>query len=157
MMYEAPLRNGRPLRTIRTARTETAINEAVRTGFRPLVKPVVPSKEIRAVYWVWQNTTTGEVKTIGDLRRGPPPPGWKRVIEPTSYYPYAFPAPFAAYLLPPDLQHGERVWLADVIEDLVGTTWNGNASRLPSCEAVWDGTDFQLDYDAGRDRTECIG
>lgn len=142
---------------IRTARSATAINEAARAGFFPLVRPVQPSPEIRSVVWVWQNTSTGEIDVIGDLRRGPPPPGWRQVLEPTAYYPGPSGLPFAAYLIPPDLQPGERVWVEDLIEDLVGISWNGNGSRLPSREAVWDGKDLHIDYDPRRHRSECIG
>lgn len=156
-MNSDPTRNARGLRIIQTARTENAINQAALEGFRPLVKPVVRSEKIRQAVWVWQNMATGEIQTVGDLRRGPPPPGWKRVIEPTFYYPHAFPEPFAAYLLPPDLQPGERVWLKDLIEDFVARRWNANGFRLASWEAVWDGTDLIVDYDEERDCAESIG
>jgi hypothetical protein len=51
------------------------------------------------------------------------------------------------YLIPPDIDLGERVFLEDLIEDFVGAVWNqGNAYRLKSCEAIWNGKAFEIDY-----------
>lgn len=157
MIDDDPRENIHGLRTIKTARTEQAINEAARAGFRPLVKSVKPSKEIRVVVCVWQDLVTGEIRTLCEPHVAVPPPGWKEVVKPTAYYPYHFPEPFAAYLIPPDLQPGERVWVEDLIEDLIGTTWNSNNSRLPSSEAVWDGTHLKIDYAPDRDRSFVVG
>lgn len=137
------------LRVIKTARDEKSINTAVEEGFFPLVKRVVPSSEIRTKYAVLQNPETGEVKVIGDLRHRSrnPDPKLETAIEFTFYYPHSFPSPFAAYLIPADLQVGERVVLEDLIEDLVGSSWNqGDQFRLASCAAIWNGEDFEIQY-----------
>jgi hypothetical protein len=69
-------------------------------------------------------------------------------IDWTYYYPYHFESPFAAYLIPKDLQIGETVFLEDLIEDFVGGSWNqGDKRRSSSCKAVWDGKEFILQYD----------
>lgn len=152
------------LRIIRTARTEQAINEAVEQGYWPLVKPVVPSPDIKVKYAVKQDKVTGKVTVVNDYRLADIPLveplmpellGWNKidvdsevVIGWTYYYPYHFESPFAAYLVSSDLGIGEVVMLEDVIEDLVGDEWNqGDTYRLASCEAVWDGKEFILKYD----------
>lgn len=68
-------------------------------------------------------------------------------IDWTYYYPYHFESPFAAYLVPKDLQIGETVFLEDLIEDVIGGSWNqGDKRRLTSCKAVWDGKEFVLQH-----------
>lgn len=135
------------MRVIATARTVDSINAAAKSGFRPLVKLVVPSPEIQTKFAVNQNKVTGEIQVVGDYRGH-----WEadidQVIPFTFRYPYVWESPFAAYLLPPDLSVGERVYLEDLIEDYVGLTWNqGDVYRLDACEAIWNGTDFEVQYD----------
>lgn len=134
------------LRVIRTARTEQAINNAAREGYQPLIKRVVPDPAIQHKFAVYQHRTTGEIEVIGDFRASPPSE-YDEVIGWTYYYPHTFPSPFAAYLIPRDIEVGERVFVKDVIEDLVEATWNqGDVYRLESSEAVWDGTDLVIQH-----------
>jgi len=80
------------------------------------------------------------------------------VIGWTYYYPYHFESPFAAYLIPPDLQIGETVLLEDLIEDVVGSSWNqGDTYRLASCKAIWDGKEFVLLHDPANRISQMIG
>lgn len=139
--------NSQSLRVIRTARTEDEINQSARAGFFPLVKQVTRSPEIGSKFAVYQDSQTGEISVAGDFRatRGQTE---KPVIDFTFYYPYHFPNPFAAYLVPPDLQIGEMVILEDLIEDLVGQRWNqGDVYRLESSKAEWNGEDFIIQHD----------
>jgi hypothetical protein len=132
-------------RRIATARTKKQLTEALRQGLRPLVLPIVPNPELRTKFRVLQNRATGEVVSVGDYRAGPHGPEWEEVIPWTYRYPYSWPLPYAAYLLPPDLAVGEEVLLEDLIEDLVGASWNqGDRYRLESCRARWTGTGFEL-------------
>jgi len=150
--------NEENLRTVKTARDEESINAAARAGFRPLVKPVIPSPEIQSKYAVIQSRSTGEIKVIGDYRYAINKDDMEVVIGFTDYYPHSFPSPFAAYLIPPDLEVGERVYLEDLIEDVVGSSWNqGDAYRLESSVAIWDGKDFTLEWEPGSDTQIMIG
>lgn len=150
--------NRENLRTIKTARDKESINAAARSGFFPLVKQVIPSPKIRSKYAVIQSRSTGEIRVSGDFRCLESGEDDEVVIPFTSYYPYSFPAPFAAYLIPPDITVGERVFLEDLIEDVVGVTWNqGSAYRLQSCVAVWNGKDFELEYQTWPGRHNIIG
>lgn len=147
-----------PLRVIKTARTKEAINKAARAGFRPLLRPVKPSKKIHSKFCVWQNQVSGEIDVVSDFRLHHIDETWKLVIDWTDYYPHSFPEPFAAYLIPPDIQKGERVLLKDLIEDFIGMTWNqGDNYRLESCEAVWNGCDLKIDYKPAKNQLMVIG
>jgi hypothetical protein len=60
--------NRTELRIIKTARSEKAINEAVEQGYWPLVKPVIPSPDIKVKFAVSQNKTTGKITVAHDYR-----------------------------------------------------------------------------------------
>jgi hypothetical protein len=154
------------LRIIKTGRDVETINQAAINGFMPLVKKVVPSKKIRGKFSVVQDTETGEIEMIGDYRHDMGGHWFKdkdqkermvKVIDWTFYYPYHFELPFAAYLVPKDIREGERVFLEELIEDIIGSRWNqGDTFRLESCEAIWNGTDFEIQF-SGNDRRDLIG
>lgn len=152
--------NVNELRVIKTARDKASINEAARNGYRPLVKKVAPSDEIRIKFAVVQNKETGEIEVLGDLRReiDEHDEYETTVIGWTYYYPYNFESPFAAYLIPKDIQVGERVFIEDLIEDYIGASWNqGDTYRLESCEAIWNGKDLEIQYDPYANRSEFLG
>jgi len=70
----------------------------------------------------------------------------------------AFSSPFAAYLIPKDIKMGERVLLADLIEDYMGASWNqGDTYGLESCEALLNGKDLEIQYDQRVNRSEFVG
>ncbi len=56
--------------------------------------------------------------------------------------------PVAAYLIPEELEQGERVVLEDLIEDIVAVYYahrgGRGTSRFASCEATWNGSEFEL-------------
>lgn len=153
-------KNTKGYRVIRTARDLESINEAARDGFRPLVKKVEPSENIKSKYTIFQNKNTFEIEMIVDSRvsfRYEKDENYLKVIDKTFYYPYNFDSPFAAYLIPKDLKINEFVFLEDLIEDYIGFKWNqGVARRLKSCEARWNGKDFEILYTSQK-RTTIMG
>lgn len=156
-MIDQPDKNPRGLRVIKTARTLKKINEAAKEGFRPFLKPVEPGEEIHDMVAVFQHRETGEIVLSRDCRGGEGPE-YECVIPYRNYYPYHFPAPFAAYLIPSDLQTGETVWLEDVIEDMVAVWGNqGYQPRLKWSEASWDGENFTILFNPEEDAPRWIG
>lgn len=147
------------LRIIRTARDKKTINEAVKDKFFPLIKKVQPSKKIARKYAVLQNKITGEIQELGDYRDSNySHPDFEVIIGWTYYYPHHSSSPYAAYLVPADIKAGEKVWIEDLIEDLVGGVWNqGDVYRLESAEAIWDGKEFQIQYDPNSGLINFIG
>ena len=160
---------------IKTARDIETMNKACLEGFFPLVKPVEPLEMIKTKFSVRQNQKTGEVEMIKDYRSdrrhkvvyfyddldedsNSEQPKYETVIDWTYYYPYQFNLPFAAYLIPNNLKKGQRVFLEDLIEDYIGLAWNqGDTYRLESCEAIWTGTDLEIQYDPKKNISEIIG
>lgn len=142
-------------RVVRTGRTLDEINTAARQGFRPLVKAVKPSRDVHFMIAVFQDPDTGEITTSGDLRHDG---DGVKVLDYTYYYPYHFPHPFAAYLVPHDIAVGEVVMLDDLIEDVVAVWGNqGYQPRLVKAEAIWNGSDFDIQFDPVRDAPHWIG
>lgn len=149
------------LRVIRTARTRVEINLAAMLGDRPLVKQVVSSNgHIGSFMQVWQNQETGEISVQTDIRYTGflgDPREWTCVLPDLNYdASQHFPEPFAAYLVPPDLEVGERVYLEDLIENFIGSTHHGS-TRLDGAEAIWTGHDFDIQYDEETDVAHYIG
>lgn len=136
------------IRHIATARSLKAMNRGVKQGLHPLIKKIEPNPEIQTKYQVLQHRKTGEVRCDGDYRADRflgISDEWEVIIPWTFHYPYAWDLPFAAYLLPLDLEVGEEVFLDDLIEDLPGTVWNqGDTYRRERCRARWTGTDFEI-------------
>lgn len=159
-VVQMPIRT-RNFRIIRTARTEEAINRAAQEGLFPLVKALAPSPAIRSKFAIFQNVDTGEIHVVGDYRSGPEDfdnGNHKMVVPFTFYYPKQFESPFAAYLIPKDIAVGERVLLEDVIEDHVASRWNqGDTQRLDSCEAIWNGKEFDLQVPEDDGQATIIG
>ena len=151
--------NSSGLRVIKTARDKDSINRAAKKGLRPLIRKVEPSAEIRSKYSVIQNKITGEIEIIGDYRmESDDNKKFETVIEWTYYYPHTFKSPFAAYLIPKDIKISERVFIEDLIEDFVGASWNqGDTYRLESCEAIWNGSELEIQYDPSTHRSDFIG
>jgi hypothetical protein len=154
-------KNAQGLRVIKTARDKDRINKAANSGFKPLIKKVEPSDKIRSKYSVVQNKKTGEIEIVGDYRGGfyaGDNSDFETVINWTFYYPHSFKSPFAAYLIPNDITVGERVFIEDLIEDYIGASWGqGDTYRLESCEAIWNGTDIEIQYDPRKSRADFIG
>jgi hypothetical protein len=106
---------------------------------------------------VYQHKETGEIEIVGDFRCGMGEE-YKQVVPFMGFYQYNFPNPYAAYLVPPDLAEGERIWLHDIIEDIVAVYGNqGWHPRLECGEAIWVNGDFQVQFNPERDAPRLIG
>jgi len=151
-------KNPKSLRVIKTARDMDKINKAAIEGFWPIIKKVIPSEKIRSKYSILQNKKTGEIQVIGDYRMIFNSDEYSTVIGWTFYYPYNFSSPFAAYLIPKDIKIGERVFIEDLIQDIVGRSWNqGDNYRLECCEAIWNGDDLEILFDPKTNRSLFMG
>jgi hypothetical protein len=136
----------------------------VKRGFTPIIQPVVQSPKIRSKFAILRNKSTGHFEVIYDFRAK----GYslfadleseiETVIGFKNYYPHHFENPYAAYLIPADIEVGETVWIEDVIEDIVQGSWNqGDTFRLNCCEATWDGTELIINFKPRRDNTIMVG
>ncbi len=133
------------LRTIKTLRTKEEIRDAVKRGHKILKLKVQPSKDIRVTDLHIKDKQTGKISIEPYTYHNLPRDDRYKVVKKVTYYPYNFPSKVAAYLLPDDLEVGERVILEDLIEDIVGASHAWGTYRQDSAEAVWDGEKFKVD------------
>ncbi len=157
------IRRARPgLRVIKTARSLAAINRAAAEGLWPLVRFARPSGRIRSNLDMWQNNTTGEVVSLRDFREQLPGAvsDWRHLSSSGNIDGYDpsdhFSSPVAAYLIPDDLEVGQRVVLEDLIENFIDYHHNG-PHRLSAATAIWNGAELEIDYDERRDIMMAIG
>lgn len=134
------------LRKIETARTLDTINAGIAAGFRAILETVVPNPQISHRFCLLRHRVTGQLVKVSDLRaQYRYNQEYEEILPWTRYYPYSFPSPYAAYLLPPEVKPGETVYLNDIIADYALSQPQGHTSRLMAGVAVWDGEKMVVD------------
>jgi hypothetical protein len=138
-------------RIICTARTMDAINEAVALGSQIVLKACDPSPPFETTVSIFRHKKLGTYRYDLDPREAYRNPEsyhqWEHILA-LDYYPPQFKNAFAAYLVPSDIAYGERVWLDDLIEDLLGAQSGQGLGRyrLRQAYARWNGEDFDIEY-----------
>ncbi len=139
-------------RVISTARSIDEINAAVEKGFGILLLPCNPSPPYLHTVSLYKHKMKGTYRLDLDPRLSYRDPGeyaqWQHALA-LEYYPPVFKEGFAAYLIPADLEIGERVWLEDLIEDFLGCVSGQGLgeTRLQNAYARWNGSAFDIEYD----------
>jgi len=137
------------LRVIKTIRSFREINNWIDDGYKVIVR------EHKRLPLLFRNVTIGEHKVTKKIEifHEDALKHWfyqqlaeYKKLKKIRYYPYKFENPYGAYLIPPDIQLNEKVYVEDLIEDYVGGyCWVYH--RLESCEALWNGEDLEILYD----------
>mgnify|MGYP001577431692 FL=1 len=148
------------LRIIKTARSIEDANMAADMGFIPLVKKLKPLKKLFNTVGVFRNKKTNRLeeaedyvvyRQYGDVISYEDESEWELVVPFYKYYPYKFNSQYAAYLIPHDIEKGEKVILEDLIEDYYGGSFWSHHIRVESLQAIWTGDDFSILYDPETD------
>ena len=148
------------LRIIKTARGIEDINKAADMGFIPLVKKLKPLKKLFRTTGIFRNKNTNKIeeaedyvvyRQYGKITSYEDEDEWELVVPFYSYYPYKFDSQYAAYLIPHDIEKGEKVILEDLIEDYYGGSFWSHHIRVESLQAIWTGEDFSILYDPKTD------
>lgn len=135
----------KPTRSIRTARGVKAINAAVAKGFWPLLRVLKPAPHIHNHVLYQQNRESGEIREIHDLRGHDFDPNTQRETGWLLFSTVDTSPMVAAYLIPPDLQIGEKVRLADLIENVVAQDGPQFETQRWACaNAIWRGNHFEI-------------
>lgn len=145
---EDKLKGIEALHRIKTLRTEEEIANAISSGHKILKEKVIASEDIYAIDLWFKNNQTGEIRKESYSYHAYMCDYEGYEVKKVTYYPYTFPSEIAAYLLPDNLQNGERVILDDLIEDIVGASHASGNYRLKSAEAIWNGERFVIDHDS---------
>lgn len=71
---------------------------------------------------------------------------WELIYEGTKYWRPRKPNDgWGAYVLPKEIQDGQRVYVADVLEDIVATYFHQAALPAEDGEGIWDGSKITID------------
>ena len=152
----AALEESCPLRRIRTARGAREINELASTTLRPLIVEVPRSSE--SLLTIWQHAVSGRIAFSYSRRFAPDEVNEDRSGEghwrEVEFQPQEQPRrcgddglPIAAYMIPSDLRIGDRVWIEDIIEDVVEVHGPGHDRYHQSAVATWLGESFRFEVD----------
>jgi hypothetical protein len=136
------------LRVIKTIRGARAIKAAKEMGLKLIELRAEVSDQFKVKYKKMKDKLTGKIITLGDFREDHyfRKSRYKTLVDWTSKNPSKFFSPFAAYIIPKDLESGERVLINDVITNHVSGSWNqGDVYRLSKSEATWNGRGFVID------------
>ena len=137
-------KNENGLRVIRTLRTLEEINNFSKGDSILVFRKIQPSLDIKSKFCLVRNFSNNEFEVICD-RRSVNDEMHEVIIDWSFFYPHNWDMPFAAYLIPHDIVLNEHVFIEDLIEDIVGPSWNqGDVYRLDCSEAVWNGKDLVL-------------
>lgn len=147
------------LPVVRTMRSLEAMADAQARGFDLILESTNENSEFgEDKYLVYQNKSTGKLWWSGDYRNAgptsekpwsPDASEWE-LIRDWFYARSDRPFPLAAYAVPKDLPIGSRVFLEDLIKDVLMSVWNqGNAKRVISSNAIWDGAKFEVEEPMG--------
>jgi len=135
-------------RVIYTARTIEAMNESVDQGYYPLLIPVKNRSDIGQTIIIHQDSNTGKVAVRNvnyrrDLFTNDLDIHSNSYWYKTDYHEF----PVAAYLIPPDLIEGEKVWIDDLIEDFAihYANYNDVVVRKSGSNATWNEGHFEID------------
>lgn len=139
---------------IKTARSLEAMDDAQMRGYTLLFRNTGVENVFGTTKAIlYQNDATGKLWWSGDYRCARPDSnkegdGWTLVKDFFFIRPDR-PLPIAAYLIPPNVKEGTKIYIEDVIEDRTVVLWNqGNAQRRVHETAIWDGTDFVFTEDS---------
>lgn len=146
-------------RIIKTARSLIALRQAVDQGFRPYFVPNSDSGMIHQKLAVIFDKDSSNLLISGDFR--------SMMATSQEYIDERYgkgagiflrqdfsrhPSPIAAYLLPNDIQEGERVFLEDLIEDRMNGSWNqGDTYRAANGYGFWRGDHLQIEQAVDKD------
>ncbi|MCW5640966.1 MAG: hypothetical protein KIT63_02575 [Rhodoferax sp.] len=146
---------GKDLVRIQTMRSLEAMSDAIERGFHLVFGDTgVDNKYGDVKYVVYRNRATGrllwssdfrDMISLSDLQREEDSNSLE-VLKEWFWVRADRPFPMAAYAVPKDLAKGSRVYLEDLIEDVLQESWNqGNSIRLNAWSATWNGSNFDVD------------
>lgn len=146
--YEGLTQSGLPI--IQTARSLAAIEDGVIRGYRPLFVKADYASKVGRKFWVSLPPRMRELVYGSEFRCMVMPPSlkankdWPSII--VNHDSDRHSSPLAAYMIPEELRSGARVFVADIIEEIVKGNWNqGDSWRMKSGEAIWTGETLEIE------------
>ncbi len=151
--------NNGMMRKIKTIRGKKALQKAKELNIKIIVRNVEPFQTVSGKYCIVKNKITKQTYKLHDFRDSRRRSCFYKVITDWTYeYKNHVYPDVAAYVIPDDIQEEEIVFIEDLIENLIGFTYNqGGNSRLASCKAQWVKNDLKILYNQDRDVLKIVG
>lgn len=148
---------------VKTARTASQINSN-HDGYHVLIRPVYIDEHIRYKVKLTDSEKGYSGYDYRTYMRYDPDGFFNSQSgipkDPTNWwFPLKSTFPFAAYLIPEDVKIGQKVYVPDIIQNFIKSSWNqGDVFRLESGYGIWTGHDIQFDFPTQtKEATSIIG
>lgn len=154
------------LPVVETTYNTTYLNKARQNGYTVLIikRSLNPNLTLKSL--LLKNRQTAEHINVSsrhvNVQYGRPPikypeDEWELIQEIEGYArDRSFEQNSGAYLIPKIINVGDRVYIEDLIEDIVAGAFWGSVSLAVDAEAIWNGSTLEIEHSA-YDRFERIG
>jgi len=144
------------LPVVETTYNTTYLNKARENGYIILIikRSLNPNLTLKSL--LLKNRRTGEYITISsrhvNVQYGGPPvkypeDEWELIQEIEGYArDRSFEQNWGAYIIPKTIKLGDRVYIEDLIEDIVAGAFWGSVSPAVDAEAIWNGSTLEIDH-----------
>jgi hypothetical protein len=159
------LGNENELRVIKTVYEADLLNEFISGGRTYIIRDIKRTQKLYSERLLLRNYDTGMFEEVPareffvqyGTRMSFPENQWELVRDYKIYFrDRKNPHPWAAYILPENVKIGERLYIDDIIEDiLMEKFWNSKYAASDG-ECVWNGSDIEIDMSL-YDRVFLIG
>ena len=159
------LGNTKNLPVVQTVFNTYELNNAIEEGFKTIVVKRKSNPQLKLESMIFRNINSGEyaqatgrsmnVQYATTLEY--PEDEWELIHKQTGYArPSSLITNWGAYVLPKDIKVGDRVYIEELIEDIVASAFWHSVSPADDAEAIWNGEYLEIDH-APYDRFHRIG
>lgn len=153
-MHRIFLKDAENLPVVETSSEIRQINDFVGKGYRAIIKTRKPNAKLYQFRMVLQNKESGEIVKVPSRRVfaqytgvfNYPESEWT-LVHAGDEYVRPHERDWAAYLVPPGVSDGERVYVREVIDDIYVTTFWDTIRYATDGEAIWTGKDISLNME----------
>ena len=152
---ECRLNNNSGLPVVKTCYKAHELNQAIQEGHKVCVLQIKESPELKLKGLLLRNRTSGVYSLVSDRTMFVqysnvveyPEDDWETIHE-VNGYARNRPASegWGAYILPLGVQPGDRVYIEDLIEDIVAQSFWYSVGPAVDGEGIWNGTTLEIDH-----------
>lgn len=152
---EPELGNPNELPVVKTCYSMYALDEAIKNGHQTCIMKITENPKLRLKGILLRNKASGEYTVVKDRKmyvqygriKEYRVEEWETIHEVTGYA-RTRPASegWGAYILPLGMQPGDRVYVEDLLEDLVAFEFWYSVGAAVDGEGIWTGSSIEVDY-----------
>ena len=147
--------NSNNLPEVLTCYSAFELNKFVSAGHKTVVEPIKRNRTLREKNLILRNKKTFEHVATDSRQILHQYTGkaseyseeeWELIYKGTAYRrPRKQNDGWGAYILPKGIEDGQRVYVADLLEDIVATYFHGFPVAAEDGEGIWDGSNITID------------